>query len=637
MPIISKIGRKSLKTSILLTSMYALLLIGSVTMVYPFLLLVSGSTKSAVDTPDSVVIPPFLVNDSELYKKHMEGFFNERMTMMRSCYQNDASAFRTVEAPKEINQKLIDEWGAFLLESDLPHFYYGVGYTNAGISKGVIPKNLRKYKSLMSDRFGGDLKKLNSELGTQFESWRNFYVSNDDYMQRYSSIGNSPWEKEYQKFKKEVPLSERIYFTADGFYKEMYLKSQYPGGLAQYNKEHGTIWSSWEDVRLSRTIPSDGQSIDRQEWDFFARNIIHPRWLRVSVKITPAYREYLNERYGSIGALNTKYGTQYKSFDDISSFDGAPPEFGIQASDWNSFLQGWKNPETRKEFTIPAEYITITGVDFMFGDWLVNKYGDLKKVNEKLGTAFKSHDDILPPQLGYHYNDFKKRTGEIRMEFLKRNHLTVFDYLFMHGRALINTVIYCALTIICSLVVNPLAAYALSRFKPPSTYKVLLFLMLTMAFPPVVTQIPNFLLLREFNLLNTFAALILPGLANGYAIFLLKGFFDSLPQELYESASIDGASEVRIFLQITMSLSKPILAVIALSAFTGAYGNFMMALLVCQDRSMWTIMPFLFELQQNSGQGVIFASLLVASIPTLIIFILCQNVIMRGIVVPVEK
>ncbi|MDD5171235.1 MAG: carbohydrate ABC transporter permease, partial [Syntrophales bacterium] len=167
--------------------------------------------------------------------------------------------------------------------------------------------------------------------------------------------------------------------------------------------------------------------------------------------------------------------------------------------------------------------------------------------------------------------------------------------------------------------------------------KILLFLMLTMAFPPMVTQIPNFLLLRELNLLNSFWALILPGLANGYSIFLLKGFFDSLPKELYEAAEIDGASEPRIFWQITMTLSKPILAVIALGAFTAAYSNFMFAILICQDNSMWTLMPWLYQLQQNSGQGVLFASLLVAAIPTFLVFALCQNVIMRGIVVPVEK
>ena len=86
----------------------------------------------------------------------------------------------------------------------------------------------------------------------------------------------------------------------------------------------------------------------------------------------------------------------------------------------------------------------------------------------------------------------------------------------------------------------------------------------------MVTQIPVFLMLREFNMLNTFWALILPGLGNGYSIFLLKGFFDSLPQEPYESASIDRVGEFRIFWQITMSLSKPIPAVITLNTFTDA-------------------------------------------------------------------
>ena len=228
------------------------------------------------------------------------------------------------------------------------------------------------------------------------------------------------------------------------------------------------------------------------------------------------------------------------------------------------------------------------------------------------------------------------KTG-YRREFAVRNFIAVAESVILQDRVMFNTFLYCALAVLGALIVNPAAAYALSRFRPPSTYRLLLFMMVTMAFPPMVTQIPSFLMLREFGLLNSYAALILPGLANGYSIFLLKGFFDSLPKELYESAMLDGAGEVRIFFQFTMSLSKPILAVTALGAFTGAYGNFMMALLVCQDRKMWTLMPWLYQLQMNSGPGIVFASLLVAAIPTFLVFLCCQNVIMRGIVVPVEK
>ncbi|MBN2562811.1 MAG: ABC transporter permease subunit, partial [Phycisphaerae bacterium] len=275
--------------------------------------------------------------------------------------------------------------------------------------------------------------------------------------------------------------------------------------------------------------------------------------------------------------------------------------------------------------------------DFLFRDWLAARYGALDAVNAALGTSFRDVLEIVPPQRDAHYLAFLNMRHDLRWEFATRNYKTVIEYMVFHGRGILNTAIYCTLAVLAALIVNPLAAYAMSRYRMPSTYKILLFLMLTMAFPPMVTQIPVFLMLRQFRMLNTFAALVLPGLANGYAIFLLKGFFDSLPRELYESASIDGASEWTMFWQITMSLSKPILSVIALNAFTLAYSNFMFALLICQDEQMWTLMVWLYQLQQRSGQGVMYASLIIAAIPTFIIFVFCQNIIMRGIVVPVEK
>jgi len=97
------------------------------------------------------------------------------------------------------------------------------------------------------------------------------------------------------------------------------------------------------------------------------------------------------------------------------------------------------------------------------------------------------------------------------------------------------------------------------------------------------------------------------------------------------------AGEWTKFRAITMSLSKPILAVMALGAFTEAYGQFMMALVIIPDQKMWTIMVWLFQLQNSSHPTVVYASLVLAAIPTFLIFLLCQNVIMRGIIVPTEK
>lgn len=637
MPIIARIGRKSLRSRLLIASIYAALAAGAVSMIYPFLLLVSGSTKSGVDTPESMVIPQFLKSDSGLFQKHLECFFNEMPSLYGSVCGVDKPAFETAQLPSGSNPKLVAAWTDFLEQARLPQHFYAASCISVQTSRSVSPSNLRLFKAEMSKLCGGDIDKFNSDMGTSLTDWGKFRVLDNDIALRITKPGSSKWDISYAEFKQSLPLKERIFFSIPGNFAQSYLKAQYGNDLAAFNKAWGCDLKSWSEIALPRTVPSPAQKAARADWESFVRDILNPLWIRIAPSANALYAEFLKEKYdGRLDDLNRRHEAAYTSFNDVRA-DGEPPAKGVASSDWAAFLSGWKDPGTGKSFKAPLDSLSVSCADFLFQDWLRAKYGELSSVNAALGTDFKSWDSIAPPQLEAIHQDFLKGKAALRWEFCTRNFISVFDYLILHGSALFNTVIYCGLTILCALVVNPIAAYALSRFKLPSTYKVLLFLMMTMAFPPVVTQIPNFLMLRDLNLLNTYAALILPGLANGYSIFLLKGFFDSLPQELYESASIDGASEIRIFLQITMSLSKPILAVIALNAFTAAYGNFMMALLVCQDRSMWTIMPFLFELQQNGCQGLVFASLLVAAVPTLIIFTLCQNVIMRGIVVPVEK
>ena len=76
---------------------------------------------------------------------------------------------------------------------------------------------------------------------------------------------------------------------------------------------------------------------------------------------------------------------------------------------------------------------------------------------------------------------------------------------------------------------------------------------------------------------------------------------------------------------------------IALGAFMSSYAAFMYAFVICQDKKMWTMMVWLYEMRQNYGQAVVYASLVIAAIPTFLIFLFCQNIIMRGIVVPTEK
>ena len=227
--------------------------------------------------------------------------------------------------------------------------------------------------------------------------------------------------------------------------------------------------------------------------------------------------------------------------------------------------------------------------------------------------------------------------SDLKREYASRNYRYVLDYVLLHGRAVLNTIIFCGLAVLTQLIVNPLAAYALSRYPIRASGKLLLFLLATMAFPAEVAMIPSFLLLKSLGLLNTFAALILPGAASGYMIFLLKGFFDSLPPELFEAGQLDGAKETTLMLRIAAPLSRPVLGYLALMAFMASYSTFMFAFLVVQDQRMWTLMVWIYQLQTNAPEAVVMAALALAALPTLLVFLFAQRVILRGIVLPGER
>ncbi len=634
MAIISQIGRKHPRVRALLVGLYAVLLLGAVSMVYPFLLMLSGSTKSAVDLKQFDAIPRFLHDDDMLYRKHAEALFNESIDLMNATYDTDFPSFESVQPPPRANPVLLREWRAFLQEHPLSPPEHACGYVYTPLSR-TIPYNLRAFRKELEAAHGGSIEEMNRALESSFAGWNSFFVLPENYLPRMNKPVQTPFMSAFWDFKARTPPWMLFAFSVEGFYKKMFLKTQYTRDIAEYNRLHGTRYASYQDVRLSRTIPA-GTPQERQDWELFVRHTLNLLWIRAAPAARPAYQRFLKAKYGTLEQVNRVYGSRWASLEEIPLMENVPAE-GLPHSDWESFISGWRDPDTQELHLLAAEHLRIHSVETLFQDVLQQRHGTVSALNQAAGTTYAGFHEIQPPQAAAQYEDFLQHRIFLRKHFVIRNYLAVLDYMVVHGRGVWNTLIYCSLAVFFALLVNPLAAYAMSRYRMPSAYKILLFLMLTMAFPPMVTQIPVFIMLREMNLLNTFAALLLPGLANGYSIFLLKGFFDSLPRELYETAELDGAGEWTMFWQITMRLSTPILSVVALAAFSAAYANFMFALLICQDEKMWTLMVWLYELQQRSGQAVLYASLILAAIPTFIIFILCQRVILRGIVVPVEK
>ena len=432
----------------------------------------------------------------------------------------------------------------------------------------------------------------------------------------------------------ELPADAVTLDTLAIRYRE-WLKKRFSGNIHALWNAYATGYETFDVIDLPDAPPGEKNLAASRDWIGFV-NTLPPEEIHLARQSAAMYRNFLTGIYSVDGKcdyekMSEDYGFTIKDMSDVPAYTAYPANASEKAK--LDYVKAVKSPEM-------AGMLRLDETQDHHAAWirfLKDKYGGIAVLNHEWQKNPRSFDEVTLPTHEREWNQMKQNTDRLNTEYLTRNYTMVFNTLFTNGDAAVNTLIYCLLSVLAALLINPLCAYGLSRYKPASSYKILLFLMLPMAFPGMVLGIPQFLLVKDLGLLNTFAALILPGIANGYSIFLLKGFFDSLPKELFESAAIDGASEWTVFWQIAMRLSTPILSVIALGSFTAAYGNFMLAFLLCQDKSMWTMMVYLYQLQQRTSPAVGFAALVVAAIPTLIVFIFCQNIIIKGIVVPTEK
>jgi len=628
MSIIPTVGRKSLGTRALIAGIYIVLSVGSITMVYPFLVMLSTAVKSSVDVNDYQVVPKYFYSDAALFAKYAEIKLAGDIEAINGYYRTDFAKLENVEAPQteplSTGQKaLVNDWLKF--SKSLPMTYKQANYLPIPGTSHCPSLLFDEYRAFLSKRFNGDIGALNKLYREENNGFETVFAPFERTDQREWQPDRSAKMQEWLKFEESLPVDYVRVVGCELLFTKFLKEDKYDSDIARLNAAYGTNYKSFTDVHLSPSLPANPK--ERPDWAEFAHNILPFRFLKVSDEAAPAYRSFLSKRYlGSIGEINRVYGTSHTSFDQIALPKGLPRE-GTPLTDWMEFISQ----------ATPVTALHALSAENLFRDRVLKQYCGLEAVNRAYGTRMKSIMELDAPYALADWKYVQENRQSLRKHFITRNFSTVIGYMALHGRAVINTIIFCAIVILTHLIVNPACAYALSRYNLKYSYKVLLFLLATMAFPAEVTAIPNFLMLKKLHMLNTFWALILPGMAGGYFIFLLKGFFDSLPKELYEAATIDGASEPVMFWKITVPLSKPIFAVIALGSFTAAYGAFMFAFLVCQNQKMWTMMVWLYEMQILAPKYITMSALTLMAIPTLLIFVFCQNIIMRGIILPSFK
>lgn len=215
------------------------------------------------------------------------------------------------------------------------------------------------------------------------------------------------------------------------------------------------------------------------------------------------------------------------------------------------------------------------------------------------------------------------------------NYVDAWNHLRL-SRLLLNTTIYAGGALVFQLVFDVAAAYALSKLRPVFGNVILFLMLATLMIPATVLALPTFLTvfnlpILHINLTNSPWAIWLPSVANGFNIFLLKRFFDSIPEELLAAAAIDGAGPLRALWSIVLPISRPILGVVSIFAVVAVWKDFLWPLLVLNNPAKQTVNIGLYELQQGAPQDVFTAALFISSIPMIVFFLIFQRNIMSGL------
>lgn len=233
-------------------------------------------------------------------------------------------------------------------------------------------------------------------------------------------------------------------------------------------------------------------------------------------------------------------------------------------------------------------------------------------------TSFKSKNEIISSGFSLIPNKF---TLANYIELLGSNEQTPVLTWF------VNSLIISVGQTLLVLIVVSLAAYGYTRVNFKGRDVLFLFLLSTMMFPSVLSLIPNYKIVDTLGLLNSPLAVILPGAAGVYNVFLVHQFAKAIPDELDEAARIDGANHLQVYWHVIMPLLKPALTVVALFTFTAAWNDFLWPSIVLTDVESMAITPGLQLLQgqYETYPGISTAGALVALLPMLGIFIFAQK------------
>jgi len=202
------------------------------------------------------------------------------------------------------------------------------------------------------------------------------------------------------------------------------------------------------------------------------------------------------------------------------------------------------------------------------------------------------------------------------------------------ARYLFNSTLLASVITIISLLLNSTAGYAFAKFRFAGRDLLFRWLLAAMVIPGQVAMLPLFLMLKQMGLVNTYAGVVVPGMASIFGIFLMRQYAQSIPDSLLDAGRIDGASEWLIYWRLVLPLCKPILVTLAIFTFLGAWSDFMWPLIILTDDELYTLPVALANLLGEHVQDteLMMAGAVLTLLPVMLLFLALQKYYVEGLI-----
>jgi multiple sugar transport system permease protein len=212
------------------------------------------------------------------------------------------------------------------------------------------------------------------------------------------------------------------------------------------------------------------------------------------------------------------------------------------------------------------------------------------------------------------------------------NYVDLFTRLSL-GRALANSLLIAIVTTLGVLLLNSMAGYAFAKLRFRGRDRLFRILVTALVIPAPVAMLPLFLMLRSVGLVNTYLGAMLPGMAGILGIFLIRQFARSIPDDVLDSARLEGAGELRIYWTIVLPLLRPVLATLAIVTFLATWNDFVWPLVVLTDESRYTLPVALASLiaEHVPDTELMMAGSVLTVLPVLLLFLALQKQYIQGI------